>query len=105
MQNAEQQVVGVDLVMTEQTRFLLRSHQHSPSTSGESLEHAVIVALTCSLLDCRPRSVACLRALRRGELQPSRPYVDLQFFLANQGHFACRGTYVRVPFVHVRGAG
>ena len=36
---AEQDVLGPDVVVVEQARFFLRQHHHSPSPVGEAFEH------------------------------------------------------------------
>lgn len=50
MQHTEQEVPGTDVVMFEQTRFLLGEHNDTASPIGRSLKHGLILAV-----DLHPR--------------------------------------------------
>ena len=50
---AEQDVLGPDVVVVEQARFFLRQHHHSPSPVGEAFEHLVPYRLRLSPLFAR----------------------------------------------------
>ncbi|GMA38410.1 hypothetical protein GCM10025883_04550 [Mobilicoccus caccae] len=66
---AQQDVLGPDVVVVEHARFFLRQHDHTSGPVGEPLEHVTRSSLSRSLdaswaACCFPTGVACREAIR-----------------------------------------